>query len=641
MQAGVRYVEKDLIPRLNGFELLMASYAMAHLKLDLLLMETGYKPINQKRFNVFLTNSLEEHHEHTGTLFSSYLANESKEADRVKKETPVMVVMGNPPYSVSSSNKSKWIQDLLKDYKKDLNERKINLDDDYIKFIRYGQHFIEKNEEGILAYISNNSFIDGLTHRQMRKSLLESFDTIYILDLHGDSKKQEVCPDGSKDENVFDIMQGVSINIFIKKKSKSTKLADVFHYDLYGKRNDKYTFLFDNSLNSIEWHKLKYNEPNYFFVKKNFNALKSYEQGFKIENLMPIYVTGIETIRDSLTIHFDKDSLNKVINDFISLDEQSISQKYDVTDARDWKISRAKKDLIENINQKDIFQEIQYRLFDKRPIYYSGQQNGFVCNTRYNVMKHMLKDNIGLLVPRQTMQDYRHVFISDTLVDGNTLSTARKFGSAPIFPLYLYPDKNSLDNERIPNLDLEIVKEIEEKLNLKFVNEKLKNDTTTFAPIDLLDYVYAILHSPNYRRKYKEFLKIDFPRVPYPEPSTFWRLVNLGSELRALHLMKSDSVNDKIIDIEGEGDMIITNKLTKKDTKIENDLVTIKLNDDVSIINIPALAWEFYIGGYQPAQKWLKDRAGRELSRTDLKHYNKIINALVQTDEIMKKIDRI
>ena len=265
------YVEEHLIPRLNGFELLMASYAMAHLKLDLLLLETGYKPSKeQKRFNIFLTNSLEEHHEQSGNLFASYLANESKEADRVKKDVPVMVVMGNPPYAVSSSNKNEWIQNLIADYKKNLNERNIQpLSDDYIKFIRYGQHYIEKNGEGILAYISNNSFIDGIIHRQMRKSLLECFDKIYILDLHGNSKKKETAPDGSKDENVFDIMQGVSINIFIKKKQKSKKLADVYHYDLYGKRDFKYSFLDDNSLKTIKWEKLDYSEPNYFFVKKD------------------------------------------------------------------------------------------------------------------------------------------------------------------------------------------------------------------------------------------------------------------------------------------------------------------------------------------------------------------------------------
>ncbi len=214
------YVDEHLKPRLHGFEILMASYAMCHLKLDLLLQQTGYKPTGKsKRLNVFLTNSLEEAHPDSGSLFASWLSKEALEANLVKKDVPVMVVIGNPPYSVSSSNKGEWINNIMADYKKDLNEKNIQpLSDDYIKFIRYAEHYIEKNGEGILAYISNNSFIDGVIHRQMRKHLLETFDKIYILDLHGNSKKKETCPDGSKDENVFDIMQGVSINIFVKKR---------------------------------------------------------------------------------------------------------------------------------------------------------------------------------------------------------------------------------------------------------------------------------------------------------------------------------------------------------------------------------------------------------------------------------------
>ena len=221
-QQGIwnNYVETHLLPRLNGFELLMASYAMAHLKLDLLLTETGYKPTKDQRFRVFLTNSLEEYHPDTGTLFANWLSTEANEANHIKRDTPVMVVMGNPPYSVSSSNKSEWIEKLTSDYKKDLNEKNIQpLSDDYIKFIRFGQHFIEKNGSGILAYISNNSFIDGIIHRKMREELMKTFDKIYILDLHGNAKKKEVCSDGSADQNVFDIMQGVSINIFVKKQS--------------------------------------------------------------------------------------------------------------------------------------------------------------------------------------------------------------------------------------------------------------------------------------------------------------------------------------------------------------------------------------------------------------------------------------
>ncbi|AZL53633.1 DNA methyltransferase [Aliarcobacter skirrowii] len=636
------YVEEHLIPRLNGFELLMASYAMAHLKLDLLLMETGYKPTKeQKRFNIFLTNSLEEHHEQSGNLFASYLANESKEADRVKKDVPVMVVMGNPPYAVSSSNKNEWIQNLIADYKKDLNERKINLDDDYIKFIRYGQHYIEKNGEGILAYISNNSFIDGITHRQMRKSLLECFDKIYILDLHGNAKKKEVSPDGSKDENVFDIMQGVSINIFIKKKQKSKKLADVYHYDLYGKRDFKYEFLSDNNLKSVNWNKLEYAEPNYFFVKKDFTDIKEYEKGFKIDELLKVSVAGVETIRDSITIHFEENSLRKVIEDFLKLNENEIAKKYNTSDSRDWKIERAKADVKNNINNEMVWQNVSYRPFDIRKTFYTGKQNGFVCNGRFNVMKHLLKNNIGFIAKRGFYNENSPVaFLTKYISDRRGWSSPGMQGAESIFPLYLYPDENSLTNERTPNLNLEIVNEIEEKLGLKFVNEKIE-DSTTFAPIDILDYIYAVLHSPSYREKYKEFLKIDFPRVPYPKPETFWQLVSLGGKLRSLHLLEDTNLDERIIDIKGEGELLIKNSLNKKDFSIEDKKVELRLNDEVSVLNIPLVAWEFYIGGYQPAQKWLKDRVGRVLNRADMKHYNRIINALCKTDLIMKKIDEV
>jgi predicted helicase len=599
------YVEEHLIPRLNGFELLMASYAMAHLKLDLLLMETGYKPINQKRFNVFLTNSLEVHHEEAGNLFSSYLANESKEADRIKKEAPVMVVMGNPPYAVSSSNKSDWIQNLVQDYKKDLNERNIQpLSDDYIKFIRYGQHYIEKNGEGILAYISNNSFIDGIIHRQMRKSLLECFDTIYILDLHGNSKKQEVCPDGSKDENVFDIMQGVSINIFVKKKSRSKKPADVFHYDLQGKRDFKYNFLSENSLKNIKWNKLDYTETNYFFVPKNFDEKKNYNNSFSSTEIFKINSVGVVTSLDKVVLSDDIENLKLQINNYGETYDEKFLKVY------------------------------TYRPFEDKYIYYNPQLLG---RSREKIMKNYFKDNIGLIISKQ-FGGHKHfiTFITKNINDKSSQAFAPYYNH----PLYLYNDENSLTNERTPNLNLEIVKEIEDKLNLKFTNEK-EDDSSTFAPIDILDYIYAVLHSPNYRETYKEFLKIDFPRVPYPDIKTFWQLVSLGGKLRALHLLEDTSLNDRIIDIQGEGELLITNKLAKKDTVIENDLVTLNLNSEISIVNIPFVAWEFYIGGYQPAQKWLKDRVDRTLSRADLKHYNKIINALLKTDAIIKEIDEV
>jgi predicted helicase len=590
------YVEEHLIPRLNGFELLMASYAMAHLKLDLLLMETGYKPTaKQKRFNIFLTNSLESHHEDTGNLFASYLANESKEADRVKKDTPVMVVMGNPPYAVSSTNKSEWIQELLKDYKKDLNERNIQpLSDDYIKFIRYGQHYIDKNGEGILAYISNNSFIDGVIHRQMRKSLLESFDSIYILDLHGNSRKNEVCPDGSKDENVFDIMQGVSINIFIKKKGTIKKLADVYHYDIYGKRDSKYQFLNDNSLNSLKWKKLNYKEPAYFFIPKDSSLNDEYNSYISLIELYPQNSMGIATGKDSELVKFDQLEFEGHIK-----------------------------------NIRKFF----YKPFDIR---FTIFDNNILQRARFKHMKNCIKkENISLNIVRQSKLNGVEALMS-TDISNRDLVTNHTYN----LPLYLYQNENSLENERVPNLNLDIVKEVEDNLKLKFVNEK-EDTKDTFAPIDLLDYIYAVLYSPNYREKYKEFLKIDFPRVPYPSIENFWQLVELGGNLRALHLLEDKTLDTRIIDINGEGTTEIKNKLNKKDFTIEDDKVTLNLNEDISIINIPLIAWNFYIGGYQPTQKWLKDRVGRTLTRQDLKHYNKIINSLCKTDEIMKNIDEV
>ncbi|MEA2091977.1 MAG: type ISP restriction/modification enzyme, partial [Campylobacterota bacterium] len=509
-----KYVEQDLIPRLHGFEIVMASYAMAHLKLDLLLKLTGYEPQSKQRLKIFLTNSLEEHHESAGNLFSTYLARESQEADRVKKDAPVMVVVGNPPYAVSSSNKGEWIQNLIKDYKKDLNERNIQpLSDDYIKFIRYGQHYIEKNGEGILAYISNNSFVDGITHRQMRKTLLETFDKAYIMNLHGDSNKKELCPDGSKDENVFDIMQGVSINIFVKK-SKSKKLADVYHYDLYGKRDFKYSFLNDNNITSIEWMKLDNKEPYYFFVPKNFKNENKYSDGIKMNELFLENGTGVKFRKDNLLIrnNFTKNNVLDMIDDMNNKTKKEVLKKYEFNETADWIFDKQKEHF--KLYNVDDITTVLYRPFDNRFTYYPIDKISNMIprgDSRKGLMKHSLKSNYALLLGRQTKGNIiSHYFITNSISE---MKTAENTTASYHFPLYLYPDENSLETKRTPNLNLEIVAEIEKALNLKFTPEKLK-DEATFAPIDILDYIYAVLHSPSYREKYKEFLKIDFPRVP-------------------------------------------------------------------------------------------------------------------------------
>lgn len=636
-QEGIwsNYVENNLIPRLNGFELLMASYAMAHLKLDLLLTETGYKPTRDQRLRVFLTNSLEESHPDAGTLFSHWLSDEANAANQIKKDAPVMVVLGNPPYSVSSSNKSPWIEKLTADYKKDLNERNIQpLSDDYIKFIRFGQHFIDKNGEGILAYISNNSFLDGIIHRQMRKHLLESFDKIYILDLHGNAKKKETAPDGTPDQNVFDIMQGVSINVFVKKGTKKgNALAKVMHIDLQGKRDFKYDFLNENSLLGINWNELKINFPQYYLSMKNFIGVTTYENGFKVSDLFKIFSNGFTTERDSITLHFSSPQIEQVVTDMKNLSLLEFRECYKVgEDGRDWTLATAMNDILQNeLN----FIDVLYRPFDYRKSCYTGKTKGFYAFPRPDVLSNFVNgENVGLIIPKQTKEKLGG-FVTNKIAGHKSFSA---YDKSTVFPLYIYFKTSGQyaieqNNVRTPNLNTEIIKQIAERLGLSFTNEKVSTPNT-FSPIDILDYIYAILHSPLFQETYKEFLKIDFPRVPYPKDAqTFWALVALGTELRQIHLLESPKLEKYLTQYPADGDNVVG--------KIKYENGNLYINEAQYFANVPPIAWEFYIGGYQPAQKWLKDRKGRELGFEDILHYQKIIVALVETDRIMKEIDKI
>jgi len=655
------YVENNLLPRLNGFELLMASYAMAHLQLDLLLKETGFKPTKEQRTRVYLTNSLEEYHPDTGTLFANWLSTEANEANHIKRDTPVMCIMGNPPYSGISSNKGKWISDLIEDYKYvdgvHFNERKHWLNDDYVKFLRYGQHFIEKNGSGVLAFINPHGFLDNPTFRGMRWNLLKTYDKIYTIDLHGNAKKKEVCPDGSPDQNVFDIMQGVAITFFVKTgKKKANELGDIFHYDLYGKRDVKYNFLCENDLKSVKFEKLNPQKPFLFFIPKNNEGKESYDVGFGVDKLFPTNVTGIVTARDSVVIDMKEENLLNRINKFTDtqhtddeirnwLFPNKKEGKYLIGDSRGWRLADARSKILDN-DHKSIIKDIDYRPFDTRKIYYSPDM---VDWGREKYMQHIAENkNYAFVTARQsTTKNWSLAQITKNMID-NRYHFSYK-GIPTEFPLYLYSENKGQPTieettERIPNLNLYIVSEIENKIELTFTNEK-ETTKDTFAPIDILDYIYAVLHSPIYREKYKEFLKIDFPRVPYPkDKNTFWKLVKLGGEIRQIHLLESAKVEDYITTYPKGGDNTITTKVAKKDWELfdeEKQLGRIWINEEQYFDNIPLTAWEFYIGGYQPAQKWLKDRKERTLEFDDILHYQKIIVALSETDRLMKEIDKI
>ena len=647
------YVEKDLIPRLNGFELLMASYAMAHLKLDLLLTETGYKPTINQRFKVYLTNSLEESHPDTGTLFSNWLSTEANEANHIKRDTPVMCIIGNPPYSGISSNNGEWISNLIEDYKYvdgiHFNERKHWLNDDYVKFLRYGQHFIEKNGSGVLAFINPHGFLDNPTFRGMRWNLLKTYDKIFTIDLHGNSKKKETAPDGSADINVFDIQQGVSINVFVKTgKKKPDELGKVLHYDLYGKRDFKYDFLNENSIQSIEFNELPNLAPNYFFVPKDFEAQESYEKGFKVKEFFTQSSVGFVSANDGMNISMTKKEQREKIQDILTLEEAVWRLKYNrAKDAQSWKYKWAKEDAEKN--QGDTLSKVSYRPFDTRYTLYTGVSGGLYARPTFDTMQHFIKgENIGLITARQsTDANWNLVQVTKNMID-NRFHFSYK-GTPSQFPLYLYTVSNGQESieqseVRTPNLNKEIVKQIAEKLGLSFTNEK-ETTKNTFAPIDILDYIYAVLHSPTYREKYKEFLKIDFPRVPYPkDQDTFWKLVKLGGEIRQIHLLESPTVEQYITQYPIAGDNLVSRKMSKNNPGYVPDNETlgkVYINDEQYFDNVPLVAWEFYIGGYQPAQKWLKDRNGRKLEWEDIAHYQKIIVALYETDRIMKEIDEI
>lgn len=667
-QQGIwsNYVETHLLPRLNGFELLMASYAMAHLKLDLLLTETGFKPTKEQRFKIFLTNSLEEHHPDTGTLFASWLSTEANEANRIKRDTPVMCIIGNPPYSGESANKGEWIMSLMEEYKKEpggnekLKERNPKwINDDYVKFLRYGQHFIEKNGSGILAFINPHGFLDNPTFRGMRWNLLKTYDKIYTIDLHGNSKKKETAPDGGIDENVFDIMQGVSINIFIKTGEKQpNELGKVYHFDLYGERESKYDFLQNNSLKTIRYTELTNISPDYFFTYKNFDQKSEYNNSFLLNDLFVLNGVGMTTAHDEFVIKEKQNELLLFYQEFQNSerDAKYLHSRFSVKEKNGWDIIAGYDNIKNSKDLSSYINSVTYRPFDNRFIFYEDK---LVWRTVRKVMRHFFKpDNLGLVVGRQGQvvgsMPWNLIFLTTSMTDFNIFYR----GGGMLFPLYLYPEKSdqqTIDQSqgRIPNLNPEIIKQIAEKLEIPFLPEPESESANSFSPIDLLDYIYAVLHSPAYREKYKEFLKIDFPRLPYPNKESFLQLVKLGGKLRQIHLMESPVVEQFITQYSMAGDNVVGKirferyhydyVVLEDGANIESpeSMGNVYINDTQYFANVPEKAWNFYIGGYQPAQKWLKDRKDRTLDFEDILHYQKIIVALSETDRIMKEIDLV
>jgi hypothetical protein len=642
------YVPHGLLPRLHGYELLAAPYAIAHLKLGLKLTETGYRFGSDERARVFLTNALEPWVKQLPLIGFDALAHEAAAVNEIKRHKRFTVVIGNPPYSnFGMLNKNPFILGLLEDYKRGLNEKKINLDDDFIKFMRFAQATLTTARAGTLGFITNNVYLDGMTHRRMRQSLLESFSSAWLLDLHGSTKKLETSQDSGKEENVFDIQQGVSIGLFARKPASTKTLA--VHADFWGTRESKYRLLHSQNYATSAWNTIKPTSPHFFFVPKDFSCGAEYDAFYSLGDVFSVFQNGLKTDRDDLFFDFNRDDLEQRIRMFYS-------KKYDAKFVEQFSIHPSSSYDIEARRNQTLFaptkiHQCLYRPFDFRWLYYDPN---LTSRPASKVMRHQLAGhNLALVCLRQTRRNEEGTFfVCRHLINKDAVSL---FDIGTVFPLFLYEEKITHDNgqkeigfaqaqSKRPNFGNNFLKIIETAL-------RLPKDDAHFLPVgltpeDIFHYIYAVFHSPGYRTRYAEFLKIDFPRVPLPGSLDLFRdLAKLGGELVALHLLESPLLDTPRTEFVG------ANGVVSKVTYTPDHGGTVWIDGggtkkapkpgSSGFRPVPENVWNFHIGGYQVCEKWLKDRKGRTLSTDDIAHYHKIVIALTETIRLMAEIDEV
>jgi hypothetical protein len=641
------FIRQHLLKNYYAFELMMAPYAVGHLKMSFFLEELGHRLSPDERFQFYLTNTLEmEELEQTHLPGMASLAQESRLAGEVKKQRPILVILGNPPYSGHSSNRGDWILGLIEDYKrlngKPLGEKNPKwLQDDYVKFLRFAQWKIEQTGQGVVGMITNHSYLDNPTFRGMRLSLMQTFDAIYVLDLHGNSLKRETAPDGSKDENVFDIRQGVAIAFFVRTSSPGPLSTSgegvgggvVHHTDLWGLRDEKYEWLLEHDVTTTGWQEIHPKAEFYLFLPRDEAALERYNEFVKVTDLFPVNVMGIQTHRDRFVIDLDREALKRRIRIFRDpgIPDDLVRQTFNLKDNRDWKMTERRK----KIQQDDVWEQkiVQclYRPFDRRWIFYHYHAIDF---GREGVMRHMMRDNIALNTVRQTkMADWRHAIVSDLMTPAVYVEI--KDGSN-IFPLYLYPDTSKRDlfsqlepQERQPNLNPAVVA----ALKAAYGREP--------APEDIFHYVYAVLYAESYREKYAEFLKIDFPRVPFTaDADLFQAMAGLGRRLAGLHLLRSDEIDPPAARFQGQGDNRVA-RTQREGFGYEPREERVSINKTQYFAPVPLELWEYQIGGYQVLEKWLKDRQERRLSLEEIKTYCRVVTAIRRTIALQEEIDAL
>jgi len=671
------YIENQLLTRLFGFELLMAPYAVAHFKLalqlagqdlsDKLREKWGYKFSKESRLSVYLTNTLKEIEHTPPALYGPLrvITEEAQAANHVKKAMPILVVLGNPPYSGHSSNRS-WKIDargkrvptfvgrLVRDYYsvdgRPLGERNPKwLQDDYVKFIRWGQWRIDRSGAGVLALITNHGYLDNPTFRGMRQSLVNSFTDIFIFNLHGNSKKKETTPDGSFDGNVFDIRQGVAIGLFVKQPDRKPP-AVVHHADLFGTREHKYKQLLAQDVETTAWNNILPKSPLYLFVPVDTKREAEYHRGVQVSELFGVQSNGIVTARDSLTIHFTETETWRVVRDFSKLDSKDAKESYGIHDSKEWTIKAAQADVQRSGPKRQKIVPIQYRPFDRRYTYYTGEI-GFIGRPRPEVMHHLLNhDNVALHICRQVVTDiYQHALCTRRITDDCYVSNVTRERGFTM-PLYITPSgfdfcpwpQNA--NGQVPNFNPAIISQIENQLNASLTAYG-SSKANTFTPEQLFGYVYAILYSEGFRDRYSQFLKLDFPKIPITSDlQLFKELAAHGYRLVQLHTLRIPdlSIDDVSYPVPGPhlgatGHPTFTDADPATGKPLSKSRVYI--NGEQYFEGVPSEAWEFEIGSYQVCEKWLKDRKGNNFTFEELTTYRTIVASIRATIRLMDEID--
>ena len=620
------FIKRHILKDFYGFELMMAPYAIAHLKMSYLLQEHNYKFDDNDRFQLYLTNTLDAKIIDMPQLPGiTSLAEEAEEANKIKKETPILAIIGNPPYSIASYNKSEFETDLMKLYKKDVkNEKNLKiLSDDYIKFIRFCHWKIENSETGVVSLITKNTYINIAAAKGMRKQLLLTFDKIYILNLHG--KLYEKTPEGEKDQNVFDIRVGTAIMFLVKTKNKKKNtFAELYYKDLYGERDFKYNFLNTKNIFSTfrKKDKIKIDKNHFFFEKKNFNNQKFYNKFWAIDEIFLEKLMGVSTHRDNFVIDNDKNKLKNRLKSFINIDLplKQIEKKFNIKESKDFKLSK----IITSFKIVDANNLLKYsfKAFQNKYIYYD---KNFIDRDRSSIMNNLKnKKNIALITVRRHASNYfTFAFVTDKITDFNFLGV----GSYTI-PLWQYKQNgdafnlNSKNKNKVSNINEDFEKLLETTYNKKEITE------------DIFYYVYAVLYSRVYRTSFPELLKIDYPKIPFTKNAElFKKLSLLGKELSELHLLKSPKLNKPQVKFQGQGN----GKVEKP--KFNEEEKKILINKTQYFNNISKELWEFKVGKNQVIKQWIKRKEKIEFE--DVIEFSKISTAIYETFNTQNKIDKL